>query len=253
MGYVNHWNNMMSAQKIQIRAPLQTFLRSYPLFAGIKDDVVDSFGSYAVVKFERKGTILFAPDAPNDKVYIVRSGWVKLFRETLSGEEAIVDVLTSGNFFGEIGLAGTEPMPYGAEVAEDAEIVSIPRFLVADEVMRNSVFGLAVLQNLTRQKMQRDLEIEHRTVQSAPQRIGCFLLKLCRENHTGSVTLHLPYDKSVMAARLGMQPETFSRALARLREEVDLTIQGATVQIPDIGRLAEFSCAACSSKFPCSD
>lgn len=243
----------MTVHEISIRKPLPAFLRSYPLFAGIKDDVIASFGNYAVAKFERKGTILFLPDTPNDKVYIVRSGWVKLFRETLGGEEAIVDVLTNGNFFGEIGLAGTELMPYGAEVAEDAEIISIPRFLVADEVMRNSVFGLAVLQSLTRQKLQRDLEIEHRTVQSAPQRIGCFLLKLCRENQKGSITLHLPYDKSVMAARLGMQPETFSRALTRLREEVDLTIQGATIQIPDITRLSEFSCAACSSKFPCRD
>jgi CRP-like cAMP-binding protein len=90
-------------------------------------------------------------------------------------------------------------------------------------------------------------------VQSAPQRIGCFLLRLCKAQEEGEVTLHLPYDKTLIAARLGMKPETFSRALTRLRQESDIEVKGATVSIPDIQRLVGYTCNACSNAYPCKD
>lgn len=232
---------------------LKEYLSSIGLFAPLKEAALSALVQYATAKMEVKGTALFAPDAPNDKFYIVHSGWVKLFRETMGGEEAVVDILTSGNFFGEIGLAGTEAMPYGAAVLEDSYIITIPRFLLAEEVMRNSLFGLALLQNLTRQKMHRDLEIEHRTVQTAPQRIGCFLLKFCKDDARSEIVLHLPYEKSAIASRLGMMPETFSRALNQLKNEVGITVRGSTVTIHNLKKLVDFTCSACSSSFPCAE
>ena len=235
------------------KSMIQNHLRLQPLFQPLRDETLAGFAEYAALKFEKKGTVLFSAETPNEKIYFVLSGWVKLFRETLAGDEAVIDVLTSGHFFGEIGLSGHDHMPYGAEVVEDAEIIAIPRFLLAEEIMRNSLFGMAVLQNMTCQRLHRDMEIEHRTVQSAPQRIGCFLLKLCRDDRAGAVTLHLPYDKTVVAHRLGMQPETFSRALAKLRDETGLRVRGATVEIDDVQKLVDYTCSACSSSFPCAD
>ncbi|HRJ67187.1 MAG TPA: Crp/Fnr family transcriptional regulator [Alphaproteobacteria bacterium] len=239
----------VSAQKSMVLS----HLRRQALFKPLSDDALAGLAEYVALKREKKGTVLFSAEAPNEKIYLVLSGWVKLFRETLAGDEAVTDVLSSGGFFGEFGLSGHDEMPYGAEVVEDAEIISIPRFLLAEEIMRNSLFGMAVVQNMTRQRLQRDMEIEHRTVQSAPQRIGCFLLKFCRGDNAGPVVLHLPYDKTVVAHRLGMQPETFSRALAKLREETGIRVRGATVEIDNLQKLVDYTCSACSASFPCAD
>jgi CRP-like cAMP-binding protein len=56
----------------------------------------------------------------------------------------------------------------------------------------------------------------------------------------GPVELHLPIDKALIAARLGMQPETFSRALARLRSEGVESV-GDRVRVGDIARLRELA------------
>lgn len=237
----------------EVKTDTAGYLHTVLPFAALKTSVLSGIAEHAQVRTEKKGTLLFYPDAKNDKFYIVRSGWVKLFRETMGGDEAIIDILNAGHCFGEIGLSGVEPMPYGAQVIEDACIISLPRFLLADEIMRNSVFGLAVLQSMTRQRMRRDLEIEHRTVQTAPQRIGCFLLKFCAGRGEGEMTLHLPYEKAVIASRLGMTPETFSRALGQLKAAQGLTVRGGTVTIPSVRALADFSCIACSSSFPCKE
>lgn len=239
-------------QAAQVKFDTAGFLRQQPLFAGLKDSTLKNFSEYAVLRAEKKGTQLFSADAPNEQFFVVVSGWVKLFRETLDGEEAIIDILTAGQSFGEIGLSGSEPMPYGAAVVDDAQLVVLPRFMLAEEVMRNSVFGLAALQALTRQRIQRDLEIEHRTVQSAPQRIGCFLLKFCTGHaEEDAHTLHLPYDKAAIAYKLGMKPETFSRALQNLKADLGITVKGNAVTIPSVKALVDFTCSACSSSFPC--
>ena len=106
---------------------------------------------------------------------------------------------------------------------------------------------------MARYRRQQDRELEHRTIQNAPQRIGCFLLRLADQSKTGPVTIHLPYDKTLVASRLGMQPETFSRALSKLKSQTGITIKGATIEMDSLNQLVEFSCAACSSEFPCKD
>ena len=110
-----------------------------------------------------------------------------------------------------------------------------------------------MLSAMARYRRRQDQELEHRTIQNAPQRIGCFLLRLTRQDAEGPVTIHLPYDKTLVASRLGMQPETFSRALAKLRDATGITVRGATIEMDSLDRLVRYSCAACSSEFPCQD
>ena len=51
---------------------------------------------------------------------------------------------------------------------------------------------------------------------TAPQRLADFLLTLC-PNEEGPCEIKLPYEKSLIASRLGMKPESLSRALAKLK------------------------------------
>ena len=55
----------------------------------------------------------------------------------------------------------------------------------------------------------------------------------------GPVVLELPFEKSLLANRLGMKPESFSRALARLRAH-GVTVDREIVKIDDVGRLVSF-------------
>lgn len=229
------------------------YLSQLPLFASLKPTVLEHFAKYADVFFADKGTVLFTPDTPHEKFYLVFSGWVKVYRETMAGDEAIIDVLNKGCTLGDIVGGGARTLSYGAEVIEAAELISLPRFILAEEVIRNGAFSLALLQHLSSERDLRDHEIEHRTVQTAPQRIGCFLLKFCLHAKDNRAVIHLPFDKTVIARRLGMQPETFSRALARLREETAIRVIGLSVEIEDIQKLVDYTCSACSSLFPCQE
>ena len=82
-------------------------------------------------------------------------------------------------------------------------------------------------------------EIEQLKAHSAPQRIADFFVKQAG-SASGSARIALPYEKALIASRLGMKPESFSRALGRLAE-LGVAVERDSVSIADVARLAAFA------------
>lgn len=230
-------------------------LRGFPLFQNCPDNFIEQVSAQAVVNHVDKGHVLFVHEDEAARFFIISQGWVKLFRETLDGAQAVVDILTTGHMLGETAIFQNDAYPYSAEAVESTEIISLPLSLLKKEIESNPKLALDMLSVMARYRRQQDQELEHRSIQNAPQRIGCFLLRLTNqnENSEGPITIHLPYDKTLIASRLGMQPETFSRALTKLKNATGINVNGATVTMDSLDQLVEYSCAACSSEFPCKD
>ena len=233
---------------------LQDQLKKIELFRGSSDSSIRTLAQYSTVMTAEKGSMLFVHEDVADRFYLIQRGWVKLYRETLDGAQAVVDILTAGHLFGETSIFQDDIYPYSAEIAETSSLISIPLRFLKKEIESNPKTAAAMLSSMARYRKQQDQELEHRTLQNAPQRIGCFLLRLADQNDTGRpVSIHLPYDKTLVASRLGMQPETFSRALNKLKQTTDIQIKGGTIEINSLEKLVQYSCAACSSEFPCKD
>ncbi len=228
-------------------------LEHYKIFKGCDASFFHELENAARVQRHEKGKLLVLHEDAAERFFIIQSGWVKLYRETLDGTQSIVDVLTAGHMFGETAIFENDLYPYSAEAVEPCEIVSLPLSLLKSEIETNNVLALNMLGTMARYRRQQDREIEHRTIQNAPQRIGCFLLRLANQDEDGAVTIHLPYDKTLVASRLGMQPETFSRALVKLKEKTGIRVKGATIEMDSLEQLTSYSCAACSAEFPCKD
>ena len=81
-------------------------------------------------------------------------------------------------------------------------------------------------------------DIESLKTQPASQRVGHFLLKLCSVEE-GATVIALPYDKSIISGRLGIQPESLSRILAKLRK-LGVKSERGRVSISDVGALRRF-------------
>ncbi|MCM2344695.1 MAG: Crp/Fnr family transcriptional regulator [Alphaproteobacteria bacterium] len=248
----------MTCQNNQTHQVKSSREQHYPLdtldfFAAFPADLLKKLHDSGRRVSYTKGQVLFTQDDPAEWFYMIESGWVKLFRETLDGDEVILDVLPAGYVFGETTMFENGAYPYGAEIVEAGDLTAYPVALLADCVRGNGDLALAMLQHIATKNMMKDREIEHRTIMNAPQRIGCFLLRLCKVKQTPPVVLHLPYDKTLIASRLGMQPETFSRALTRLQQDTGIKIKGATVEIDNMGKLITYTCTACSNVFPCDN
>lgn len=199
-----------------------------------------------------RGHVLFQRDMLAPHAYIILSGWVKLYCETLDGAEGVYDIVSTGQLVGEQALFNNNTYPTGAMVVDDADVLQMPLAYLTNMLETLPAFTHAMLFAMAHRQRVQDMEIENRTLKTTPQRLGCFLLRLCPATvQTGAVTLHLPYDKMLLATRLGMQPETFSRALTKLKAETGLVVIGSTIQVPRVEHLRKSACSGCSGVFPC--
>ena len=85
-------------------------------------------------------------------------------------------------------------------------------------------------------KMLREEQLTNR---SSLERLADFLLRL-RPPGEPRAEIELPLDNVLVAARLGMQPETLSRSLARLRD-AGVDTRGSRIVVDDVARLGRLA------------
>ena len=177
---------------------------------------------------------------PATSFFFILDGWIKLYRITREGEESIINVFAPGETFAEAAVFGPmQRYPVNAQAVEDTNVLEIPRSLFVEMVRADSDFALSILGAISAKQRYLIQQIEQLTVREAPQRIGTFLLRLCPPGRNQDVEVALPYDKSLIARRLNIQPETFSRAFKKL-EPYGVALKGRVAAIEDIEKLAAF-------------
>lgn len=229
----------------------QTKFERQPLFKAVRDSQWPTWAKVARCVDHQKGHVILTQDDMADWFYIVQSGWVKLYRETIDGGEVILDLLNHGHVFGETSYFLDKKYPFSVETLTPCSIWILPQSLLTNEIQNNPSFAIDLMTHMAKTQTRRDKDLEHHTAQNAAQRLGCFIMRLCGDSVAGAVTITLPLDKHVIANYLGMKPETFSRTLAKLADDVGVKIDGDTIHIPRLHDVVRYTCQACSNVFPC--
>ncbi len=219
------------------------FLNKVPLFADIDDETIRDMLSDSAARHYPRNTVVFVQEEEATHFYVVLEGLVKLFRQTEDGHEIIISIMTRGDVLAHAAMFGGREFPATATVVDDARLISIP----ADSYRSKMRSGncdvcfstMSMMSNRVRQLME---QVEQQKVRSSSERVADFLAGSCPEE-SGPTTVELRLDKWLIAGRLGMQPETLSRALARLRS-VGVECIGNEVTIEDVGALRDY----CESK-----
>jgi CRP-like cAMP-binding protein len=214
-------------------------LSGLPLFGSLSRDELHTLLADSWVQHIPRNTVIFLEEEPATRFYVIFDGWVKLFRETEAGQESVIAVFARGESFAEAAIFGRGLYPVSAEVVEDSRLLVIPADSFIRNFQENMDYALNVMASMSRHLHRLVMEIERLSVKSSTERVADFLVRLCPRDE-GSVMIRLPFDKSLIAGRLGMQPETFSRSLARLRT-IGIEVHGSDVTIPDIQALHDVS------------
>jgi CRP-like cAMP-binding protein len=222
------------------------FLNPLPFFKGLPESDLQAIIQASTVKNFSKNKPIFHQGDKAERFFVILDGWVKLFRNTDEGEEVIVALFTRGGVFGEAAVFGSVGYPFSATTIEEAVIMEIPASFIKEQSKINSNIMTRVMSSMSREMRNLQMENEHMAIMSAPQRVGCLLLQLSSGMIGKGGTFSFPYDKSLAASRLGMKPETFSRALAQLRS-IGVTTKGSEIKIDSFQCLASYCCGHCSA------
>lgn len=225
------------------------FLGNLLFFKGLPDKDMDAFVTGSALRDYAKGHPIFMQGDKAGRFFVILGGWIKLYRTTAEGAEAVVALFTRGDVFGEASVFGDTGYPFSAQAAEDTRLIEIPAALLRQRAAESPAVMARIMASMSREMNKLRIENEHMALMSAPQRVGCLLLQLSSGMIGDGGTFAFPYDKSLAAARLGMKPETFSRALSQLRP-YGVTVKGAEIHIDRFHRLSAYCCGYCSAETP---
>lgn len=194
--------------------------------------------SARALEFDR-GSTVFLQGEHAHAIYIVADGWVKLYRIAPNGAEAVVGVFTKGRSFGEAVALRNEAYPVSAESVTFCRLIRIDASIILNEIRESPDLAIAILSATFTHLHSLVAQVEGLKARTGAQRVAQFLLDLAH-CEGGECEVRLPYDKVLIAGRLGMKPESLSRAFGKLKQ-VGVTINQNTAQITDIDTLRDYA------------
>ncbi len=217
-----------------------SILKSTPFFKAMPiEDALTLIGNQSPRSYE-KGITLFRQGEPASAFYVILNGWVKLYRITPDGVEVVLNVFKTGETFAEAAMFLGGRYPASAETVSCVRLLRIEAAIFRARIRERPELALSMLASASGQLKSLIEHIEQIKVRSAPQRIAEFIIGLAQKSEGGPTEIEFPFEKSLLANRLGMKPESFSRALATLRTH-GVTVEKETVLIADLGRLQDFA------------
>jgi len=223
------------------RAPqikIQAFLANLPIFSEMSGEELDRIAASTLPLHVEKGQTICHTGDPCTGFHLVVYGQVKLGFTSPQGVEKVIEIVRPGQSFGEALMFLDAPYIVFAQALADSLLLHVARRAVLDELARDAGFALRMLSGLSRRLHGLVRDVEAYTLRSSHERVIGYLLAEAPEDAAGApVEVHLTAGKSVIASRLNMTPEHFSRILHELGHDGVIEIHGRTVRIPDVGRL----------------
>jgi CRP-like cAMP-binding protein len=190
-------------------------------------------------RWYEKGTTIFRQGDSAAAFFAVIGGWVKLYRTTPDGLDIVLHVFKTGETFAEAAMFLGGEYPASAQAVSRARLLRIDGAVFRARIHERPELAFSMLASASHQLKFLVEQVEQIRVRSAPQRIAEFILSLAPGSNTGPAEIEFPFEKNLLANRLGMKPESFSRALAKLRS-CGLTVEKEVIKIADIGCLRRF-------------
>lgn len=217
-------------------------LSQVPFFAGLTPKEIQDINSrFTEQGFGPGDTIIYAGD-PAEHLYVVAAGKVKLLRHTLAGKDLLIDILTTGEFFGSLQALGDAEYPDTATAQTTVCTLVIGANKFRQVLEQYPGVTLRVLEITANRLKSAHEMLRQVSAYSVEHRIAYTLLKLAEklgeEQETG-LLIQAPLTRDDMAEMTGTTTETASRVLSQFQKEGLINSGRQWIAIADLDRLKE--------------
>jgi CRP/FNR family transcriptional regulator, cyclic AMP receptor protein len=126
-----------------------------------------------------KGRVIYSPEQPSNRLYLVVLGRVKVTTTAEDGYETIARIVCAEDLFGEAVLVGGRPSE-AAVALDTASVMSWSCPEIEQQIEREPRLGIALAQYLVRQCIALQDRIESMAVHKTPERVMVALAQLAQ-------------------------------------------------------------------------
>jgi CRP/FNR family transcriptional regulator, transcriptional activator FtrB len=215
-------------------------LRETPLLRDLADPVMARLASISKIVDAPEDTEVCRQGGSADELLIVLDGQLAGFTTAANGTTAVVEVIRAGETLGLATLLARLPRLMGVRTVTPSRLLSIDANGLLALVEQEPSLVTALLRAEANEFHALVRQVCDLKLRTTAQRLGCYLLGLSTEQQANTTAMRLPFDKRLLAARLGCRQENLSRAFAALRG-FGVETHGARVILHDIASLKAYS------------
>lgn len=212
-------------------------LKQIPLLRGLPVSVAHRLLDGAELIAREADQILFQEGGRPDCLFAMLRGSVQLYAGD-EGRETVIGIMRPPEVFMAPAALFEEPYLVSARTLSPARLLLLRAGAFRDEARASPELAWRLTSLLAGHWRMALRQIRDLKLRTCSERLAGFLLRLLEEQG-GTGYADLPAPKSVLASRLGLSPETLSRALGLLREH-GLEVRGSRVILMDRRRLEAF-------------
>jgi len=216
-------------------------LRASELFEGLPDSALRHFLDATVERTAAANEEIFSLGESGEALYLVVSGKVRIFRDSLNGRRKSLAFINPGGVFGEMSLVEERPRSASAEAVEDTTLRMMFRDYYCHYIERYPRFAHNIARIIASRLREANDEVLLLTFEEARTKIAYSLLKMARHNLGRSVSSgwQLPLVHQEVANLAGTSRETATRVLHEFRDRGILSLSPGGIVILDVSRLEE--------------
>lgn len=191
-------------------------LKVVPFLAKLDDRDLALLASQARREVVPAQTTLCRRGETGDTLIVVERGCVLLYVDRPGDPAGIVRIVCSGETFGECSLLARNRSVVTAETFDPSALILIPAEPLRALIEQRFDIAVAVLGHVSVRLRHLVAQVSSLKTRTTTQRLAAHLASRTAAT-TGSAEVPLRYGKGLLARELGMQPETFSRAMMKLQ------------------------------------
>lgn len=204
-----------------IRCGRKFCINKIPLLSNLSDSEASMISKGVLTQKFKKGTKIFSRGEKANKLYIICSGKIKIFKNTVDGKEQILYILSKGDFIGAFNLLKEDEFDFDAVALEDAHISTLEKKEFDKIILTNPEITLKVLEKAYERIMKVESLVERLSTNSLDAKVAGLLLNLVEgfgEKNQEGMLLSLTINREEMGSYAGIARETISRKLKLFQE-----------------------------------
>ena len=207
------------------------------LFGGLDAATLGRIAAATAMIRVARGSLLFRAGDACTGFHLVIEGRIKLSLHSAQGAERVVELPGPGQTFGEAAMFLRMPYRVSAEALADSRLLHVAASAVFTELEQEPRLAHRIIASLSMRLHRMVGEIESQSLLSGTQRLVGYLLSLADAPAAMETVVRLPALKNVIASRLNLTHEHFSRILHGLAAAGVIRLDGPDIRIPDIEAL----------------
>lgn len=214
-------------------------LKRHQLFSKLTDLQIDRVSQFSQLQQLDDGQVLFHQQDKVTAFYLVLTGKIKLFRISPDGQEKIIEIVKPNQVFAEaLMFTSQADYPVSSAALTEATVICINATSFHEMLWDSTGTCLQLLGDMSLRLRGLINEIDKLTLHNGTCRVASYLLQEVTGDKNEVV---LDVAKNIIAARISIKPETFSRIIKNLKDKDVLSIQGNSITIHDMNALKEMS------------